>query len=145
MVISQRLRKLLTLGAVLALTAAAACDAYGEDPAPQNPANTPAVVSGAPAGPAKTPAVVDGEVADAEVEAAARRMLAAEIGEGAFRLLSYERVQWPDASLGCPEEGYAYAQVITPGHKLLFDLDGADYPVHSNADGSHMVICGEDG
>lgn len=144
MVLSIKVRKLIALCAVLAL-AAAACDAYGEDRAPQNPANTPAVVSGAPAGPDETPTVAGGEGADAEVEAAARRLLAAEVGEGAFELLSYAVVQWPDASLGCPEEGYAYAQVITPGHKLLFDLDGAIYPVHSNADGSHMVICGDEG
>ena len=33
------------------------------------------------------------------------------------------------------------AQVITPGYKLVFDLAGASHAVHTNADGSHMVIC----
>ena len=36
------------------------------------------------------------------------------------------------------------AQVITPGYKLIFDLAGTSYAVHTNSDGSHMVIC-EDG
>ena len=53
-------------------------------------------------------------------------------------------MQWSDASLGCPQEGFAYAQVITPGYKLLYSLGGADYAVHTNADGSHAVVC-EDG
>lgn len=142
---SLRARRLIAIGAVLALAATAACDADGDDRAPQTPANTPAVVSGVPAVPEETPTDAGDDGGDAGIEAAARRLLAAEIGEGAFILRSSEAVRWPDASLGCPEEGFAYAQVETPGHKLVFELDGALYPVQSNADGAHMVICrGED-
>ncbi len=36
-----------------------------------------------------------------------------------------------------------YAQVITPGYKLIFDLGGTSYVVHTNSDGSHVVICGD--
>ena len=57
---------------------------------------------------------------------------------------SSEMAQWSDASLGCPQEGMGYAQVITPGHKVVFDLAGTSYAVHTNSDGSHMVVC-EDG
>ncbi len=64
--------------------------------------------------------------------------------EGDFKLESSEEVSWSDASLGCPKEGMGYAQVITPGFKLAFDLAGTSNAVHTNADGSHMVIC-EDG
>ena len=38
-------------------------------------------------------------------------------------------------------EGYAYAQVITPGYKLVFDFEGTSHAVHTNSDGSHMVVC----
>ena len=48
-----------------------------------------------------------------------------------------------DGSLGCPKEGWAYAQAITPGYKLIFDLAGTSYAVRTNSEGSHMVICGE--
>ena len=48
-----------------------------------------------------------------------------------------------DASLGCPKEGMAFAQVLSSGYKLIFDLAGMPYAVHSNSDGSHMVICGD--
>ena len=64
---------------------------------------------------------------------------------GAFTLISSERVSWPDASLGCPQEGYGYAQVITPGYKLVFALGEASYAVHTNEDGSHLVHCDNGG
>ena len=85
---------------------------------------------------------VEGE---GELETAARSLLADEVGaeESAFTLSSSESVQWPNASLGCPQEGQVYAQVITPGHRLVFDLAGTPYAVHTNADGSQMVVCGE--
>ena len=81
------------------------------------------------------------------VETAARKLLSGEVdvGERGFILNSTESVQWPDASLGCPQEGQGYAQVITPGYKLVFDLAGTPYEVHSNVDGSQMVICGGEG
>lgn len=130
--------------AVLALAATTACEAGGEEPAPESPANAPTVAAGAPAGADESFPVTGEKDSDAVIEAAARDLLAAEVGAGDFNLRSAQPVQWSDASLGCPEDGYAYAQVITPGHKLVFELDGATYPVHSNADGSHMVICGKD-
>ena len=142
---STRARILLTLGAAIALAASAACDADPVDRSPEAPANAPTIVSDAPAGPDEAPTVADDVGAESEIEAAARILLAAEVGGGPFNLRSSETVQWSDASLGCPEDGSFYAQVITPGHKLVFELDGALYPVHSNADGSHMVVCGDEG
>ena len=81
------------------------------------------------------------------IETAARKLLGDEVGVGerGFILDSTESVQWSDASLGCPQEGQGYAQVITPGYKLVFDLAGTPYEVHSNVDGSQMVICGGEG
>ena len=85
------------------------------------------------------------ETIPGEMETAARQLLAGELGadEGDFRLDGSESVQWSDASLGCPQEGMMYAQVITPGYKLVFDLVGVSWAVHTNSDGSHMVVCGE--
>ena len=48
---------------------------------------------------------------------------------------------WSDANLGCPKEGMFYAQVLTSGYKLVFDLADAPYAVHTKSDGSHMVVC----
>ena len=80
-----------------------------------------------------------------EIEAAARRFLAGEleVDEADLRLDSSEGVQWSDASLGCPQEGMMYAQVITPGYKLIFGHAGTSHAVHTDSDGSQLVVCGE--
>jgi hypothetical protein len=49
---------------------------------------------------------------------------------------------WPDASLGCPEPGHAYAQIITPGYVVTLDTDDLLTEVQVNTDtGSHAAIC----
>ena len=97
-----------------------------------------------PAVPTSTPPA--NETVPAEIETAAREFLAGEleVDEGDLRLDSSEGVQWSDASLGCPQEGMLYAQVITPGYKLVFALSGTVHAVHTNSDGSNMVVCGEE-
>jgi hypothetical protein len=35
-----------------------------------------------------------------------------------------EAVEWPDASLGCAEDGGVYAQVVSPGYRITV-TDGA--------------------
>ena len=83
------------------------------------------------------------ETVPSGVEAAARKLLAdeLEVDEGALRLVSSEGMGWSDASLGCPQEGMAYAQVLTPGYKLTFDHAGTSYAVHTNIDGTNAVVC----
>lgn len=39
-------------------------------------------------------------------------------------------VEWRDSSIGCPQPGQAYLQVITPGHKVTLRHDGKIYFVH---------------
>ena len=124
---------MMAVTAAVVLVAAVACGGDGDqERAAQVPSTTE---SGAPAN----------ESGTAEIETAARKLLSdeLEVDEADFRLESSEGVGWPDASMGCPQEGMAYAQVTTPGHKLFFDLAGTSHAVHANSDGSHMVICGE--
>lgn len=56
-------------------------------------------------------------------------------------LVSAQSLDWSDASLGCPQPGMAYAQVLTPGYRLTFEYDGDVYSVHSNRDASHLASC----
>ncbi|HET7009753.1 MAG TPA: hypothetical protein VFI11_03170 [Anaerolineales bacterium] len=60
------------------------------------------------------------------------------------RVTSNEPVEWPDTSLGCPQAGVAYAQVIMPGYRIRLEAAGETYVVHTDA-GGLTVICGEDG
>lgn len=45
------------------------------------------------------------------------------------RVITSEFRDFPDASLGCPQPGMAYAQVITPGHRVLVEADGRRFDV----------------
>ena len=60
----------------------------------------------------------------------------------AIQLLSVEAVQWPDASLGCPQPGMMYAQVVTPGFRLVLEAEGTQFNYH--ADTSRFVVLCEE-
>ena len=74
--------------------------------------------------------------------AAARRQLAEKLGVAAeaSRLALVETVDWPDASLGCPEPGKLYAQVITPGYRVVLTYAGKRYEFHADRSG-RVVTC----
>lgn len=55
-------------------------------------------------------------------------------------LLEVETVLWRDTSLGCPEPGKAYAQVITPGFRVLLSHAGGQYEYHSEG-AKRVVLC----
>jgi hypothetical protein len=47
-------------------------------------------------------------------------------------LVHSREVQWPDSSLGCPQEGMNYLQVITPGWRIIFaDANGKRYDIRT--------------
>jgi len=56
-------------------------------------------------------------------------------------VVSFEAVQWPDASLGCPQAGMAYAQVVTPGYLVLLEVGGRQVEVHTDETGRSVVSC----
>lgn len=74
--------------------------------------------------------------------AAARRDLADRFGvaESQIELAAVEAVEWRDASLGCPEPGRFYAQVITPGYRIVLRAGGEQHEYHSDA-GGRVVYC----
>ncbi|MEW6182235.1 MAG: copper amine oxidase N-terminal domain-containing protein [Bacillota bacterium] len=50
------------------------------------------------------------------------------------------QVEWPDTSLGCPEPGLMYAQVITPGYKIILSDGSTDYEYHAG-NGGNLIFC----
>jgi hypothetical protein len=58
----------------------------------------------------------------------------------AIRLISAEEVDWPDSSLGCPEKGMVYMQVITPGFRVRLEAGDRQYEVHTGR--GRAVVCG---
>ncbi len=55
-------------------------------------------------------------------------------------VLSVKEVMWSDTSLGCPEPGKMYAQVITKGYLVVTQAQGQTQQVHMDT-GGHGVIC----
>lgn len=51
-----------------------------------------------------------------------------------------EPMEWPDASLGCPQEGMMYAQVITPGYLIVLSAQGQTYEYHADQR-ANVVLC----
>ena len=74
---------------------------------------------------------------------AARALLSSELGIDPMdsSVVTLEFMNWPDASLGCPEAGVGYAQVVVPGYKLLLEHNGSRFELHTNADGTRAVLC----
>ncbi|RMF31663.1 MAG: hypothetical protein D6759_09685 [Chloroflexi bacterium] len=51
------------------------------------------------------------------------------IAEAAIEVVNAVAVRWPDTSLGCPQKGVMYLQVITPGYRILLRAGGQEYDV----------------
>lgn len=73
---------------------------------------------------------------------AARRDVASRLGipVAEVRVVQVEAVEWPDASLGCPEPGRMYIQVITPGYRIVLEAAGKTFRYHTDR-GSRAVLC----
>jgi hypothetical protein len=63
-----------------------------------------------------------------------------EIPEEEIDVVEVNHVDWPDASLGCPEEGRIYAQVITPGLEIILRAEVEDYHYHSGPE-QEPILC----
>ena len=102
------------------------------------PTSTTAAPGPAMTTPTSVPVVV---VEDEGIADRALVFLAGELAvpESEITFTGIEPVTWPDASLGCPQEGYAYAQVLVPGYRITFSHDSVSYDVHSDEQGKNFV------
>lgn len=95
-----------------------------------------------PALPAEAPVVV-GEAERPLVDAALAQV-ATDLGlePADLQLAGFEAVDWPDASLGCPQPEMMYAQVVTPGYRLTVTAGDRAFDVHTDAQlPPQAVIC----
>lgn len=121
---------------VLAFAILAACAPLPA--APVSPIATPSQPTleapmASPTPPPQTPIPSAGQLAVADL--AAHLSIAVD----AITVVSVEEVEWNDASLGCPKPGMMYAQVITPGHRIVLEVDGKIYEYHTGGGG--IVRC----
>jgi len=64
------------------------------------------------------------------------------VPEESVLVKSVEAVQWPDASLGCPQPGMLYAQVLTPGYLVVLTVENQTYEYHADQD-QLVVLCAD--
>lgn len=62
------------------------------------------------------------------------------IDSSRIELYEWFDVTWSDTSYGCPEEGYVYTQLITPGFKMIFKARKKPYIYHTDVS-SHVKLC----
>ena len=96
-------------------------------------AGTPTAASPTAEVPPAAGAVVDVVVAEASASV--------DVPEDQVQVVHVEARDWPDASLGCPEEGSLYAQVITPGYLIRVTAGGEPLEYHTDATGSIITLC----
>jgi hypothetical protein len=78
---------------------------------------------------------------DAAVNAAA---LHAGVPAGQLGIERIEAREWSDSSLGCPQPGFFYAQVITPGYLVLIAVTGSTRRLEYHTDTrGRAVLCHE--
>jgi len=151
--------KVLYLSTLILLALAMVACGTGVDSVPDAETGTPSSETAAGSSPLSPPAtppsnqsaqegspVATPSEATAQVVAAAKERLAREldISTEAVQIIAVEPVEWSDASLGCPEPGKMYAQVITPGYRVLLQVEGERFEVHTDREGRAAVICEPD-
>ena len=85
--------------------------------------------------PGATPAAQPGDRALAVADLATQLNISAD----AITVVSVERVEWNDASLGCAKPGRMYAQVISPGYRIVLEANGQNYEYHTG--GGRIIRC----
>lgn len=65
------------------------------------------------------------------------------VSQDQLRIDQVQPQQWPDASLGCPQPGQLYSQVVTPGYLIIVSSkDGKQLEYHADAR-SRVTLCHE--
>lgn len=62
------------------------------------------------------------------------------VSVGDISLIEAKAVVWPNASLGCPQPGMFYAEVLTPGYLILLSFGGIEYEYHAGR-GAKITYC----
>jgi hypothetical protein len=122
------MRRLLTLVVVVLPMVLTACGSTTTSP-------TPIPATGAsPVVPPESAAAVDAAMSDA----------ASHLGvtPDALRVDQVQSRDWPDSSLGCPQPGQLYSQVVTPGFLVVISSGAHQLEYHTD-DRTRVTLCRE--
>jgi hypothetical protein len=90
--------------------------------------------------PAQTGAVGWGDAQPLVSKAVADLMTRLAVPATAVTVVSVEKKQWPDSSIGCPKPGQAYLTVIVPGYQIILEVNGKKFDYHA-ADSGDVLLC----
>lgn len=85
-------------------------------------------------------------IATSQIPAAVRRAVVADaakrfkVAESAVVLARAEQLTWSDGSLGCPEPGRLYTQMLVPGFRLAAITSAGEFTYHTDSHGN-VVTC----
>jgi hypothetical protein len=119
--------RLLAIASATLLLVACSSSSPSQVPSPIPTAAAPAIP------PEAGPAV------DAAKQAAATHLGAT---PDQLQVTQVQSQQWPDASLGCPQAGQLYSQIVTPGFLVLIASGGRQLEYHTDTRG-RAVLCHE--
>ena len=83
-----------------------------------------------------------------DIDPALRTLVDQDVADLATRLkidassivtVSAQAMSWPDGSLGCPQPGMLYTQVMVDGALIQLSVDGTSYSYHSGASGAPFL------
>jgi hypothetical protein len=124
--------------AALLLTGLAGCQAEDKQPHARD-AVTSAPVTAPGAG--ENGMDLESQVAAARADLGGRLGIPAE----EIELLEARQVMWADSSLGCPQPGMAYLQVLTPGVLIRLGVDGREHRYHGGSRGKPLLCPSPEG
>jgi predicted small lipoprotein YifL len=120
----------------------AACGKGGPTTNHPDPTSTPFATNLAPK-PTSTEVAVPSGSEPLVSQAIANLALRLQVTEAVIQVVSVEAVEWRDTSLGCPQPGMMYAQVVTPGHQIVLQVGENLYMYHTD-EGELFVFCDSD-
>ena len=91
------------------------------------------------------PAIPEEEGSSADFTVAEQAAITAlsktlDVPPGQIKLISTEAVNWPDGCLGVQRIGVMCTQAVVPGFKIVLDAAGKQFEVHTDEDGSSVVM-----
>ncbi len=86
--------------------------------------------------------VVDSESVENPAVQAARRSLAEalRVDDESIKIISVESVMWRDSCLGIDSLDLMCIQVITPGYRIILEVDGEQFEAHTDEGGGQVLF-----
>lgn len=62
------------------------------------------------------------------------------VASSEITVIEVRNVTWSDSSLGCPQPGFGYMQVLTPGYFVILSSQGEEYKYHASGI-ENFILC----